>query len=185
MKQLELFMHLPGQQRKKGKKKKVNKTEEELRLSTKAKELVTYFISQQTGPAPKLSSWFSKNIKMSKNLLKSYSLEECKNMIDNIMNDRFWKDKMTDLGPIIKAPHKWLTLKSAADLLFSDKKNEENKKKQHEIESYIFYDIFNGDPLDNEGKTIESNIRSAIEQYNLGKNLEVIYDELKKRVRKK
>jgi hypothetical protein len=97
-------------------------------------------------------------------------------MVDTIFNDSFWKDKMDSFGPIIKAPHKWIPVRKSIEIL-------SNKKVEQEIGQYIWYEIFQGDPLDKLGKTTESNIKEAIQRYHNGEPLVKIYEDLRKRSR--
>ena len=151
--------------------KKQKKTSE---LSFNAKVLINYFV-RKLPTIPRMGSRYAKNMRVAKNLLAKYTLNECKVMVDQIFEDLFWKDKMDSMFPIISAPHKWLP---------PSKEEKIGRKKEDEIGQHVWYEIFNGDPFDCNGNTTENNAKEAVVRFVRGENLEDIYIDMKGRVRK-
>lgn len=95
-------------------KKKPHKQEEltpeQQRIKSEAKRLIDYFIEHLPKKPEFVSNWFARNTVICKRLLKDYSFEDCKLMVDAIFKDNYWKNKIDGFEPIKKFSFRWLRL---------------------------------------------------------------------------
>lgn len=157
------------------------------RTITPAQDFFDEYIKQferKAGCKPVIDK-YGKDGKLVKDMLKQMSVESLKELLPVFftLDDDWLKQTNYSIG-VFKSQINKLLIKKTQVAPKKETTWWPVGKDEEAFYTHIYYDIFKADPVNNEGKSTDSDLQEALRRFRAGENKDKIYEDMRKRVRK-